>query len=103
CLLRTTDCGLNEAAGGVLTAMQAPRRPGTASAPGLRAEGAAVILSQTIREGDDHVVQFTNSFSKAPPAGVVGSTRHPATYRPAAGRSAGGSQPAVLHGRAGPK
>src|SRR5262249_51606458 len=37
----------SKAAGGVLTAKQAPHRPGTAPAPGLRAERAAVILSQT--------------------------------------------------------
>src|SRR6476619_3241159 len=37
----------NEAAGGVLTAKQAPHRPGTAPAHGLRAAGAAVILPQT--------------------------------------------------------
>ena len=36
-----------KAAGGVLTAQRAPRRPGTAPAPGLRAERAAVIRSQT--------------------------------------------------------
>src|SRR6187431_151214 len=36
-----------KAAGGVLTAKQAPHRPGTAPAHGLRAERAVVILSQT--------------------------------------------------------
>jgi hypothetical protein len=36
-----------EAAGGVLTAKQAPHRPGTDPAHGLRAERAAVILPQT--------------------------------------------------------
>ena len=36
-----------KAAGGVLTAKQAPHRPGTAPAPGLRAGRAVVILSQT--------------------------------------------------------
>ena len=40
---------LNKAAGGVLTAKQAPDRPGTpdASGLGLRTERAAVILAQT--------------------------------------------------------
>src|SRR5439155_55249 len=35
------------AAGGVLTAKQAPHRPGTAPAHGLRAERAVTILEQT--------------------------------------------------------
>src|SRR3954451_14671335 len=39
---------LSKAAGGVLTAQQAPRRPGTAPAPGLRAgHGVLSILPQT--------------------------------------------------------
>jgi len=38
--------GINKAAGGVLTAKQAPHRPGTAPAHGLRAGRAATILSQ---------------------------------------------------------
>ena len=38
-----------EAAGGALTAKQAPRRPGTAPAPGLRAGKVAVaIIPQTV-------------------------------------------------------
>jgi hypothetical protein len=43
-----------EAAGGVLTAKQAPRRPGTAPAPGLRAwEMSSPILPQTNRKQED--------------------------------------------------
>ena len=38
---------MKQAACGALTAKQAPRRPGTVPALGLRAEGAAVILAQT--------------------------------------------------------
>src|SRR5262245_19183753 len=41
---------IDRAAGGDLTARQAPRRPGTAPAPGLRAgRGRLVLPTQTIR------------------------------------------------------
>ena len=43
----TVDWMTKKAAGGVLTAKQAPHRPGTAPAHGLRTERAVVILSQT--------------------------------------------------------
>src|SRR5438309_9567658 len=46
--LRTTVHRRSEAAGGVLTAKQAPHRPGTAPALGLRAgRVAAAIIEQT--------------------------------------------------------
>jgi hypothetical protein len=42
----TSDCGI-EAAGEVLTAKQAPHRPGTTPALGLRAGRGAPIIEQT--------------------------------------------------------
>src|SRR6478672_9880708 len=75
-----------EAAGGVLAAKQAPHRPGTAPAHGLRAEGAVVILPQTTTamEGDDHVVPRTPPFPED----------HQTRQAPAASRSSRGPQPA---------
>jgi hypothetical protein len=40
-------CDVNELAGGVLTVKQAPHRPGTAPALGLRAGEVATIIPQT--------------------------------------------------------
>src|SRR5207302_5622736 len=45
--------GPAKAAGGVLTAKQAPHRPGTAPAPGLRAGRCPAMLSQTNPEGEN--------------------------------------------------
>ena len=44
---------MKQAAGGVLTAQQAPHRPGTAPAPGLRRGDVAAILPQTNREREN--------------------------------------------------
>ena len=44
---------LKQAAGGVLTAKQAPRRPGTAPALGLRLGDVVTILSQTNLEREN--------------------------------------------------
>ncbi len=45
--LKTGKSRRTKAAGGVLTAKQAPHRPGTAPAPGLRAERCPPIVPQT--------------------------------------------------------
>src|SRR5262245_23909937 len=62
--------GSKTAAGGVLTAKQALRRPGTAPALGLRAERAAVILSQTATAKETTMLfrSFLKSRKARPPA-----------------------------------
>jgi hypothetical protein len=49
-----------KAAGGILTAKQAPHRPGTAPALGLRAGSAALILPQADLERENRMMKFTN-------------------------------------------
>src|SRR5262249_12470028 len=94
-----TDHGprTNKAAGEVLTAKQAPHRPRTAPALGLRAAEAVVILSQTTpaRETTDATQQIVPVLEVPPgrrPAAPAG--------RPAVPRSARGADRAEhLHGR----
>src|SRR5262245_12819801 len=73
-----------KAAGGVLTAKQAPHRPGTAPALGLRAVGAAPIVEQTIPSKE--IPMWLRSLLRSPKArssvaSVRRSPRRPAACR----------------------
>src|SRR5262245_14762416 len=64
------DVSINKAAGGVLTAKQAPHRPGTAPAPGLRAwEMCAHYTADHFLKGDIHAVPYSveRPASRRPP------------------------------------
>src|SRR5262249_9690563 len=61
-------------AGGDLTAKRAPRRPGTAPAPGLRARAAASNLPQTAL-GKETPLMWFRSIRKAPRPGFRRRTR----------------------------
>src|SRR5262249_52112394 len=69
----------------VLTAKQAPRRPGTAPALGLRAERAVVILSQTTTAKETTIwvrSGFRGLKTRPSVAPVRRSPRRPTTARP---------------------
>ncbi len=74
---------LKQAAGGVLTAKQAPRRPGIVPALGLRAERAAVILAQTTTAKETNMsfrsilttVRSVRPLSRVRPAGRWAGSR----------------------------
>jgi hypothetical protein len=72
---------LTKVAGGVLTAKQAPHRPGTAPALGLRAERAVVILSQTTKETTMWLGSLLNSLKARPVAPIRRSHNRPTTAR----------------------
>src|SRR5262245_48920920 len=82
------------AAGGALTAKRAPRRPGTAPAPGLRAEEGSIMGSQADppTRGDYHVpwsaILEDRPSSTGGPTGP-GETPSHAALPPAAGSARG--------------
>src|SRR5262249_27873529 len=89
----TPACRNEKAAGGVVTAKQAPRRPGTAPAPGLRAEVGRPILPQTAPEGALPDAAPPRSAPPGPPGPPP-----PAGHLPAVPRTAGRPLSAVgLH------
>src|SRR5207302_1301150 len=99
-----------KAAGEVLTAKQAPHRPGTAPALGLRAGmvAVAIIIADRLQKEIVNYVAFLDpEFPEpefAPHPDPTPSLTAPATgATPANPRSARGPDRAVVHGFAGPE
>jgi hypothetical protein len=89
---------LDEAAGGVLTAKQAPHRPDTDPAHGLRAERAVVILPQTTKETTMNPFSFRPQVEQLD--GRCLPSANPATT---IGGAALGNPPALAHASAPPQ